>query len=73
MSPRSTADADFSQVFEAAALQGKTLSKSSVEAIIADKLIPDDEPLLIADLVTPGDLPVGLLGVGRRCAPPECQ
>lgn len=62
------ADVDYAAVFEEAALQGKTLKREMVQAIISDRLKPVDEPLAINDLLEHSDLPVGLSRMVQKMA-----
>jgi len=62
------ADVDYASVLQEAALQGKTLSREVVQAIIAERLKPADEPLAITDLLEHSDLPVGLSRMAQKMA-----
>ncbi|WP_195909533.1 dsDNA nuclease domain-containing protein [Rhizobium tubonense] len=62
------ADVDYASVFQKAALQGKMLGREMVQAIIADRLKPVDEPLAITDLLEHSDLPVGLSRMVQKMA-----
>lgn len=54
------ADANFVEVFSEVSLLGKQIDRQRVEQIIADRLAPTDEPLMIGSIVTLKDLPNGL-------------
>ncbi len=62
------ADADINAVFDEAALTGKKINRTVVEEIIAKRLVPSDEPLIIGDLVTQKRLPVGLSRMVQKMA-----
>lgn len=63
-----SADAEYLTVFQEAALQGKTLKRELVQAIIAGRLEPSDEPLAITGLLEHSDLPVGLSRMAQKMA-----
>lgn len=62
------ADADFVEVFSEMSLLGKQIDRQRVEQIIAERLVPTDEPLMIGNIVTLGDLPNGLPRMVQKMA-----
>lgn len=62
------ADADFDLVFSKVSLEGKKLDITKVEKIIAARLLPIDEPLIIGNIVTLDDLPSGLSKMVQKMA-----
>lgn len=62
------ADANFSDLFSDVALLGKKIDRLRIQQLIADRLMPTDEPLTIEGLVNSSDLPKGLSRMFQKMA-----